>query len=279
VCLASASWILTFGSLYTECHCKVRTNFAHKFHIPKHEKISISICVRKYLIYVEAESVLCRHQKRFSINVWAGIVGDCLVGSHVLPVGLQATTAENSSYTISQKLPEVVPLTARALMWYLHDGAPANFSHAMREVLNNIYHDRWIGRRGPTAWHPRSPDMNPLDVLPVGTSMQLLLTTKRHFIAVWMPVRLSAATPVSLHGCGGPCWGVSRRALNLMEDILSTYYKRTISPVSHKLCFRTHVDMNIFSRFGIWNSCPNCPRLWVPFCIKRQTVDHSGRAV
>jgi hypothetical protein len=26
-----------------------------------------------------------RHQQQFSINVWAGIVGDCLVGPHVVP--------------------------------------------------------------------------------------------------------------------------------------------------------------------------------------------------
>jgi hypothetical protein len=48
-------------------------------------------------------------------------------------------------------------------MWYMHDGAPAHFSLAVRDVLNNTYHDRWIGRGGPTAWPPRSPDLNPLD--------------------------------------------------------------------------------------------------------------------
>jgi hypothetical protein len=33
----------------------------------------------------------------------------------------------------------------------------------MRDVLNNIYRDRLIGRGGPTAWPPRRPDCNPLD--------------------------------------------------------------------------------------------------------------------
>jgi hypothetical protein len=46
----------------------------------------------------------------------------------------------------------------------MHDGAPAHFSRAVRDVLNNIYRNRWIGRGGPTAWPPRSmPDLNPLD--------------------------------------------------------------------------------------------------------------------
>jgi hypothetical protein len=48
-------------------------------------------------------------------------------------------------------------------MWYMHDCAPAHFSRSLQDVLNNTYHDVWIGRGGPTAWPPRSPDFNPLD--------------------------------------------------------------------------------------------------------------------
>jgi hypothetical protein len=32
----------------------------------------------------------------------------------------------------------------------------------VRDVLNNMYHNRWIGKGGPTAWPPPSPDLNPL---------------------------------------------------------------------------------------------------------------------
>jgi hypothetical protein len=48
-------------------------------------------------------------------------------------------------------------------MWYMHDGAPAHFSRALRNILNNTHHDRWIRIGGPTAWPPRRPDLNPLD--------------------------------------------------------------------------------------------------------------------
>jgi hypothetical protein len=48
-------------------------------------------------------------------------------------------------------------------MWYVHDGAPAHSSRAVRDVLSNAYHDRWIGTGGPTAWPQRSPDFNPQD--------------------------------------------------------------------------------------------------------------------
>jgi hypothetical protein len=32
--------------------------------------------------------IYSRHQQQFGINVWAGIVGDCFVGLHVLPCQL-----------------------------------------------------------------------------------------------------------------------------------------------------------------------------------------------
>jgi hypothetical protein len=46
----------------------------------------------------------------------------------------------------------------------MHDGAVTHFSRAVRDVLNNTYRDGWIGRGGPTAWPPSSPDLNPLNV-------------------------------------------------------------------------------------------------------------------
>jgi hypothetical protein len=48
-------------------------------------------------------------------------------------------------------------------MWYMYDCAPAYFSCAVRDILKNIHHDRWIGKGGHTAWPPRSPALKPLD--------------------------------------------------------------------------------------------------------------------
>jgi hypothetical protein len=85
----------------------------------------------------------------------------------------------------------------------MHCGAPAHFSPAVRDVLNNTLIWRWIGRGGPTAWPPRYPDLSPLDFYlwrhPKPLCLQLLLTMKRHFtITLWMSVRQSATTPASL---------------------------------------------------------------------------------
>jgi hypothetical protein len=48
-------------------------------------------------------------------------------------------------------------------MWHMHDGAPAHFSRAVRDVYNYTNYYRWIGRGGPIAWTPCSPDLNPPD--------------------------------------------------------------------------------------------------------------------
>jgi hypothetical protein len=86
-----------------------------------------------------------------------------LVGPHVLPHQLTGNRYRDILSHDLAKLLEDVPLAVKARVWYTHDGAPAHFSRAVRDVLNNTYQDRWIGRGGHTAWPPRSPDLNPLN--------------------------------------------------------------------------------------------------------------------
>jgi hypothetical protein len=163
-------------------------------------------------------------------------------------------------------------------LWFIAermlDGAPAHFSRGVRDVLNNMtnreleedplhgFHARqiWI------FWIFVSEDTyNPL-------CMQLLLTTKRHFTnAIWTPVRLSSTTPAALNGCDGPWWDVSRLAVNLMEDILGSYYNCTLSAITHKLNVSWHGDdMDIFSCFGMWTRAHS---LSAPFTFTLYNVE------
>ena len=45
----------------------------------------------------------------------------------------------------------------------MQDGAPPHFSCFVTNVLNERFPDAWIGRGGPIAWPPRSPDLSPPD--------------------------------------------------------------------------------------------------------------------
>ncbi|KAJ4445089.1 hypothetical protein ANN_06888 [Periplaneta americana] len=104
-------------------------------------------------------TVPSHHQLRFSLNMWAGIIGDRLVGPHVL---VNRLTGQAYTNTIPHVL-EDTPLINRQHIHFLHDGAPVHFSRTARRYLDRRFPDRWIGRGGPIAWPPRSPDLNPLD--------------------------------------------------------------------------------------------------------------------
>ncbi|KZC13902.1 hypothetical protein WN55_06252 [Dufourea novaeangliae] len=47
-------------------------------------------------------------------------------------------------------------------MWLQHDGCPAHYARRVRDALNELYPNKWIGRGGLVSWPLRSPDLTPL---------------------------------------------------------------------------------------------------------------------
>ena len=121
--------------------------------------------------------VQSRHQYRFSINVWAGIVGNHLIGPHILTRTLNGNIYTEFLEIVLPDLLENVPLATRKFMWFMHDGAPPHYSLTARKVLDNNYRRRWIGRSGPIAWPPRSPDLNMCDFFLWGHLKSLVYST------------------------------------------------------------------------------------------------------
>lgn len=103
------------------------------------------------------------HQKRFTVNVWAGILGDTLLGPYLLPKRLHGDTYRIFLERVLPDLMVGVPAATRRNIWFQHDGAPAHFQNSVRQYLDRTYPNRWIGRGGPVQWPPRSPDLTPLD--------------------------------------------------------------------------------------------------------------------
>ncbi|XP_066587607.1 histone-lysine N-methyltransferase SETMAR-like [Prorops nasuta] len=102
-------------------------------------------------------------QKKWSINLWGGIVGTYVIGPVVIPDRL---TGEIYTQFLRTELPEIleeVPLEIRRGMWFQQDGAAPHYHRVAIAALDDIFPHRWIGRRGPVEWPPRSPDLNPLD--------------------------------------------------------------------------------------------------------------------
>jgi hypothetical protein len=231
------------------------------------------MCSETSNLWVMVGRILCRHQQQFSVNVWAGIVGDCLVDPHVLPHQL---TGHHYRDFLIHDLPKLlgdVPLAVRARKWYMHDSAPAHFRPAVRDVLNDTYRDRWTGRGGPTAWPPCSPDLNPLDfflwkhlntlvyAVPVDKEearhhrVMVACQTIRNYPGIF--ARMLRSMMRRVEACLESHGGHS-------EHLLLMY---SFSCTSQIKCFRTYVDMNIVSCFGVWNSCPKFVRTFQLYSV------------
>lgn len=95
--------------------------------------------------------------------MWAGILGDRVIGPKFLPASLNADVyLELLTGNLEEEL-ESLPVAMYHDMWYQHDGAPAHYAIRVREYLDQRFPGQWIGRGGPVAWPPRSPDLTPPD--------------------------------------------------------------------------------------------------------------------
>lgn len=68
------------------------------------------------------------HQHRWKINVWAGIIGDRIIGPYLLPQILDGPAYTVFLRNVLEELLDDVPLVVRRQMWYQHDGAPPHYA-------------------------------------------------------------------------------------------------------------------------------------------------------
>lgn len=106
------------------------------------------------------------HQTRWSVNVWAGIYKDQILGPVFLPCRLDGPRYLDFINEHVETLLDELPLDQYLITWFQHDGAPPHIVSSVRNRLSELLDDRWIGRLHPIReqrWPPRSPDLTPLD--------------------------------------------------------------------------------------------------------------------
>jgi hypothetical protein len=117
-------------------------------------------------------------QHRFSVNVWAGICGEHLIGPHFFEGTLNSVRYLEFLESELGNLLDDVPLQHRQRMIFQHDGAPPHYGVNVRRWLNVNFPERWIGRAGPIPWPPRSPDITPLDFYLWGDVKRVVYSTQ-----------------------------------------------------------------------------------------------------
>lgn len=103
------------------------------------------------------------HQHRWSLNVWAGILGNQILGPYFFDENVNAMSYLDFLRINLEDYLDELPLNLFEHIWFQQDGAPAHYSNAVRAYLNDRFPEKWIGRGGPVAWPPRSPDLTKLD--------------------------------------------------------------------------------------------------------------------
>lgn len=103
------------------------------------------------------------------VNVWAGIIGDHIIGPFFIDGNLNgdnylALLQNNVVPTLTNLYPDPAnPQVPTNMIWFQQDGAPPHYQINVRQYLNRIFPNRWIGRRGSMEWPARSPDLTSLD--------------------------------------------------------------------------------------------------------------------
>ena len=95
------------------------------------------------------------------ITVWGGITSAGLVG----PFFFESTVTDDSYLKMSQEKVWSVISQGEDIgeLYFQQDGAPPHYATIVHNWLNDNFPNRWIGRRGPVEWPPRSPDLSPPD--------------------------------------------------------------------------------------------------------------------
>lgn len=105
-----------------------------------------------------------RPQNRFSLNVWAGILNNAIVGPFFLDNTLNGRRYLNFLQTnLEEGLDHLYLENYRNLKWFQQDGCGAHNARVVRDYLDTRFPNSWMGTFGPVQWPPRSPSLNPLD--------------------------------------------------------------------------------------------------------------------
>ena len=80
--------------------------------------------------------VYLSHEHRFSVNVWAGIIGDHIIGPYLLPISLTGPIYLTFIRDVLPNLLDVVPLQVQQVMWLQHERAPAHFDRNVQIHIN-----------------------------------------------------------------------------------------------------------------------------------------------
>lgn len=95
------------------------------------------------------------------INIWVGIFKNRIIPFEIMGNLNSDMYLELLQNHIGPALDEAAAVDED--IWFQQDGCPAHYGINVREYLDLVFPNRWIGRGGGINWPARSPDLAPCD--------------------------------------------------------------------------------------------------------------------
>ena len=114
-------------------------------------------------------------------------------------------------------LPEIRRRNDDEDVYFQQDGTPPHYALAVRDWLDENFPGRWIGRRGPLEWPPRSPDLTPPDFFLWGVVKDIVYANKpRSVVDLKQEIR-AAVGGIPLELCAKVCRSVPARLQKCLD--------------------------------------------------------------
>jgi hypothetical protein len=91
-------------------------------------------------------------QRQFSANLWAGILGGCLISPHILPARISGRDYLNFLWTHVNGLLADVSFKMPLHTWFQHDGAPPHYNRELSWALDWPRTLQFHGLQARLAW-------------------------------------------------------------------------------------------------------------------------------
>lgn len=116
-------------------------------------------------------------QDRFGVNVWAGIVGNIIIGpilfqGHLTGVRYLRFLQNEIEYYLDN-----LPLGVLRQIYFQQDGAPPQNTREVINYLMERFNNQVIATNGPVRWPARSPDLTGVDFFIWGYVKEMVYAT------------------------------------------------------------------------------------------------------
>ena len=101
--------------------------------------------------------------------------------------------------------------------WFQQDGAPAHTSDLAKNYLDSKKPGKWVGKRGPIPWPPRSPDLTPPDFFLWGFVKDRVYSTNPQSVEELIVSVTKTVKEIPTDMCARVCRSVKDRLAELQQ--------------------------------------------------------------